>query len=108
MAAYFKQARLKSAFSFQDMYMGLSPFEAPSTFSMMAYTELAHGIWYPEGGMYRVVEALMDTARQAGVEFEFEADVERIEVDGTSARGVVLADGLVVKADVVVANADQP
>ena len=34
----------------------------------MPYTELAHGVWYPEGGMYSVVETLMDLARQAGVE----------------------------------------
>lgn len=49
MSAYFKNPRLKSAFSFQDVYMGLSPFEAPATFSMMPYTELEHGVWYPKG-----------------------------------------------------------
>ena len=58
MRRYFKDARLKSAFTFQDVYMGLSPFEAPATFSMMPYTELAHGVWYPKGGMYSVIEAL--------------------------------------------------
>ena len=52
MRAYFKQPRLKTAFTFQDVYMGLSPFEAPATFSMMPYTEFAHGVWYPRGGMY--------------------------------------------------------
>ena len=48
--------------------MGLSPFDAPATFSMMQYTELAHGVWYPKGGMYRIVEALVEIARLAGVE----------------------------------------
>lgn len=38
MSAYFVDPRLKSAFTFQDVYMGLSPFEAPATFSMMPYT----------------------------------------------------------------------
>ena len=52
MAAFFVEPRLKAAFTFQDVYMGLSPFEAPATFSMMPYTELAHGVWYPRGGMY--------------------------------------------------------
>ena len=47
MSAYFDDPRLKAAFTFQDVYMGLSPFEAPATFSMMPYTELAHGVWYP-------------------------------------------------------------
>ncbi|HEV8190906.1 MAG TPA: phytoene desaturase family protein [Ktedonobacterales bacterium] len=108
MSAYFREPRLKAAFTFQDVYMGLSPFEAPSTFSMMASTELAHGVWYPKGGMYRVVEALLDVARQAGVEFCFHTPVSRIEVDGTRAHGVVLADGRRLEADVIVANADLP
>lgn len=108
MGQYFKSPRLKAAFTFQDVYMGLSPFEAPATFSMMSYTELAHGAWYPKGGMYQVVEALVTLARQAGVEFEFEASVERIEVNGNVANGVRLTDGRHLGADVILANADLP
>lgn len=108
MSAYFKQPRLKAAFTFQDVYMGLSPFEAPATFSMMPYTELAHGVWYPQGGMSRIVQALVEIATQAGVEFEYGAAVERIDVNGTRARGVILEDGRHLQADVVVANADLP
>ena len=108
MSHYFKDDRLKSAFTFQDVYMGLSPFEAPATFSMMPYTELAHGVWYPKGGMYRVVEALVEIARLAGVEFEFNTPVERIEVNESHAKGVQLTDGRWVDADAVLANADLP
>jgi len=108
MSAFFASSRLKSAFTFQDVYMGLSPFEAPSTFSMMSYSELAHGVWYPKGGMYRVVEALMETAVQAGVEFLFDAPVERIDVNGSRARGVILEGGQRLEADAVLANADLP
>jgi phytoene desaturase len=108
MAAYFDDPRLKAAFTFQDVYMGLSPFEAPATFSLMPYTELAHGVWYPKGGMYRVVEALMDLAREAGVEFIFNAPVKQIVVNQTHARGVTLANGQSLDADIVLANADLP
>jgi phytoene desaturase len=108
MSAFFDEPRLKSAFTFQDVYMGLSPFEAPATFSMMPYTELAHGVWYPRGGMYQVVEALVTIARAAGVEFAFDAAVERIEVKGRRARGVVLADDRWLQADAILANADLP
>jgi phytoene desaturase len=75
---------------------------------MMPYTELAHGVWYPKGGMYSIVETLANLAEQAGVEFEFDALVERIEVNGSQARGVVLSDGRQIKADAVLANADLP
>ncbi|HMT21042.1 MAG TPA: phytoene desaturase family protein [Promineifilum sp.] len=108
MAGYFDSSRLKAAFTFQDVYMGLSPFEAPATFSMMPYTEIAHGVWYPQGGMYAIVEAMMGLARDAGVEFIFDTEVTRIVIDDDRARGVVLEGGEEVCADVVLANADLP
>lgn len=108
MGAYFTTPRLKAAFTFQDAYMGLSPFEAPATFSMMSYTELAHGVWYPKGGMYRVVEALMAIAEQAGVSFAFRSGVQRITVSGARVTGVVLDDGQHLQADAILANADLP
>jgi phytoene desaturase len=108
MSAYFDEPHLKSAFTFQDIYTGLSPFEAPATFSMMPYTELAHGVWYPKGGMYSIVESLMDLARQAGVEFSFDLAVERIDTNSRRARGVHLADGSYLEAGLVLANADLP
>jgi len=108
MSAYFEDPRLKAAFTFQDIYMGLSPFEAPATFSMMPYTELAHGVWYPKGGMYRIVETLMDLAREAGVKFIFNTTIKQIDTSSTHARGILLADGTHINADVVLANADLP
>jgi len=61
MSNYFSHPRLKAAFTFQDVYMGLSPFEAPATFSMMPYTELAHGVWYPKGGMFDAIPLRQNT-----------------------------------------------
>jgi len=42
---YFLTERLRRAFTFGSMYMGMSPFEAPGTYSLLQYTELAEGIW---------------------------------------------------------------
>ncbi len=108
MAQYFDHPRLKAAFTFQDMYMGLSPFDAPATFSMMQYTELAHGVWYPRGGMYQIVEALVQIAQEAGVIFEYGSAVEQIMVSGSRVTGVALDDGRRLLADAIVANADLP
>ncbi|HTP02766.1 MAG TPA: phytoene desaturase family protein [Anaerolineales bacterium] len=108
MSSYFREPRLKSAFTFQDLYMGLSPFEAPAMFSMMPYTELAHGVWYPRGGMYSIVEALVSIAEEAGVEFVYGTTILGIDVDDTGARSVTLEDGSHLKVDAVLANADLP
>jgi phytoene desaturase len=107
MSSYFDDPRLKAAFTFQDVYMGLSPFDAPATFSMMPYTELTHGVWYPKGGMYSVAEVLTKLASNAGVEFILDTSVERIDIKDESARGVVV-NGQVIEADAVLANADLP
>jgi phytoene desaturase len=51
---------------------------------------------------------MTDLARQAGVEFVFNSAVERIDVNAKRVRGVLLADGTQLEADVVLANADLP
>jgi phytoene desaturase len=108
MSAYFDNPRLKAAFSFQDVYMGLSPFEAPATFSLMPYTELEHGVWYPKGGMYSIVEALMQLAQAAGVEFAFDTTVEQIVVADDRVSLLEVEHDQQVRADVYLANADLP
>ncbi len=105
---YFDDPHLKAAFTFQNMYLGLSPYDAPATYSLLQYTELAGGVWFPLGGLYRVVESLASIAASLGVRFEYNAPVRQIEVDGRRATGVILRDGSRRTADVVVANADLP
>ncbi|MCX7609177.1 MAG: phytoene desaturase family protein [Anaerolineales bacterium] len=105
---YFRDPRLLAAFSFQNMYLGLSPYDAPATFSLLQYTELGDGVWFPKGGLYRPIETLAAIAEGLGVRFEYGTPVRRIQVNGRRAEGVVLEDGTLVKADVVVANADLP
>jgi phytoene desaturase (3,4-didehydrolycopene-forming) len=51
---YFLTERLRRVFTFASMYMGMSPFDAPGTYSLLQYTELAEGIWYPIGGFHKV------------------------------------------------------
>jgi phytoene desaturase len=108
MSRFFKNPRLKAAFTFQDVYMGLSPFEAPATFSLMPYTEIEHGVWYPKGGMFSIVDALMSLARDAGVEFAFDTTVERIIVKDNHVKELILEHDIRSMADVVLANADLP
>src|SRR5574338_810653 len=73
---YFRDPRLKAAFTFQNMYLGLSPYDAPATYSLLQYTELAGGVWYPMGGMFRVIETLTAIAEKLGVRFLYNAPVK--------------------------------
>lgn len=105
---YFSDPRLKAAFTFQNMYLGLSPYDAPATYSLLQYAELGEGVWFPMGGLYRVIESLVSIAEAHGVRFVYNAPVQCIEVEGRRATGVTLEDGRRIPADAVVANADLP
>ncbi|TKA26041.1 Phytoene desaturase [Salinomyces thailandicus] len=105
---YFWTERLRRVFTFGSMYMGMSPFDAPGTYSLLQYTELAEGVWYPVGGFHRVVQALVEVGERKGVVYRLGTEVKRIVVEegGARAVGVELEGGEVLKADVVVNNSD--
>ncbi|MDQ4000130.1 MAG: phytoene desaturase family protein [Actinomycetota bacterium] len=105
---YFRTEKLRQTFSFQTMYLGLSPFKAPAVYALLPYTELAEdGLWFPRGGMYELIEAVARLARDLGVRIYPNSPVEEIVVAKNRARGV-RANGEVVGADAVLANADLP
>ena len=105
---YFYTERLRRVFTFATMYMGMSPFDAPATYSLLQYTEFAEGIWYPKGGFHKVVEALVNIGKKFGVEYRLSTPVSRVltSSDGKKATGVLLEGGEKLMADVVVVNAD--
>ena len=105
---YFWTERLRRVFTFGSMYMGMSPFDAPGTYSLLQYTELAEGIWYPVGGFHRVIEALVDVGERLGVEYRLNSPVSDIKLtsDGSSVTGVELESGQFLEANIVVNNSD--
>lgn len=107
-ASYFQDQRLRQAFTFQDMYVGLNPYNAPAMFSFLQYSELVEGVWFPKFGMYSLVDALMKISSKWGVDFHFDSAVEEIEIDDDRAKGVILSDGRRLEADIIIANADLP
>jgi phytoene desaturase len=105
---YFKDERLKFAFIFQNLYMGVHPYQAPALFSLLQHTEFSDGVWFPVGGMNSIIQALVRIAKKNGVHFHYKAPVDRIKIHNDRATGVILKDGRQMDADVVVANADLP
>ncbi|KAI1755910.1 phytoene dehydrogenase [Xylaria castorea] len=105
---YFWSERLRRVFTFATMYMGMSPFDAPATYSLLQYTELAEGIWYPRGGFQTVLAALQRVGERLGVRYRLDTPVRQVLMhpDGKTARGVELESGEIVEADIVVVNAD--
>lgn len=107
-AHFFKSDKLRKAFSFHSMFLGLSPFAAPAIYSLITYADLALGMWYPKGGIYRIIEDMVTLATEMGVDVRTNAAVEEICVESGRVRGVRLASGEQIAADLVISNADLP
>lgn len=102
---YFKDERLRQLFSFQSMYLGVSPHEAPAVYSVVNYMETGLGIWYPKGGMYKLSEALQKLVLDLGGEVITKSPVKEIIVKDRKAVGVTTTKAT-YDADIVVANSD--
>ena len=109
---YFWTERLRRVFTFGSMYMGMSPFDAPGTYSLLQYTELAEGIWYPKGGFHSIVAALVRIGQRFGVTYRLSSSIASINLttpnfsNNRCATGVTLITGESMSADVVIINAD--
>lgn len=102
---YFADERIRLAFSFQSKYLGMSPFNCPSLFSILSFLEYEYGVWHPYGGCGAVSEAMARVAREMGVRITLGEEVEEVLFDGRRAIGVRTATGE-HRADAIVMNAD--
>lgn len=105
---FFSHPHLMMAYTFQNIYVGQSPFNSPALFSMVPAAELTEGSFFPRGGMYSIVEKLFNAAESLGVKFYFNSGVTKINIAGKNAEGIMLEDGREIIADIIVANADLP
>jgi phytoene desaturase len=96
------------AFTFQNIYVGQNPYQAPAFFSMLPGAEIAEGALFPKGGMHRIVEKLLEKATSLGVTIHYKKPTAKIILNGNKTEGILLEDGTRINADLVVANADLP
>lgn len=101
----FDDDRLMLAMSFQTKYLGMSPFNCPSLFTMLAFLEYEYGIFHPIGGLGSVSKRMASIAKDLGVTFKMNEAVESVIMDGKTIKGVRTANGEFL-ADKVVMNAD--
>lgn len=96
------------AFTFQNIYVGQSPYKAPAFFSMLPSVELMEGSLFLKGGMYSIVDKLVSTASGCGVKFNYNKAVDKININNKHAKGITLTDGSIINADIIIANAGLP
>ncbi len=105
---YLKDERLRRAFSIQPLLVGGNPCSTTCIYSMIHYLERKWGVFFPQGGTGALVDGLARLATDVGIEVRLNSAVSEVLVRGGRARGVLLANGDRLDADLVVCNADPP
>jgi phytoene desaturase len=101
----FESPYLRQFFKRFTTYNGSSPFQAPATLNVIPHVELGLGGFYIEGGIYKLVQALMQLAEKLEVNFHFNTEVESIIVENGRAAGIH-AGGESFHSDLVISNSD--
>jgi phytoene desaturase len=105
LGSYFSDPRIRLAFSFQSKYLGMSPFQCPSLFSILSFLEYEYGVFHPMGGCGAVTAAMARVARELGVDIRTDEPVREILFEGRRAVGARTDSG-VYRSDALLINAD--
>ena len=105
-ARFFTHPQILKILEFPVLFLGATPEKTPALYSLMNYADLKLGTWYPMGGMNEVVKAMTQLAISLGVEFLYNQDVVKIEINSLANATHVKTETTSFPADIVVANAD--
>ena len=103
---FFKTRKLQQIMEYTMVFLGTSPYEAPALYNLMSHMDFNQGVFYPEGGFYELINALVAIAEKNGAEVRNESEVSKIIVENGKTTGVQLGSGEFISADLVISNAD--
>jgi phytoene desaturase len=102
---FFRHLRIIRMLEFPVLFLGAAPKDTPALYTLMNYADIALGTWYPKGGMYKVVEAMVALAREFGVKFHFNSEVTQLSIKDNRIDAIQVNDRRIA-VDHVVAAAD--
>lgn len=102
---WFGHPKVVQLFDRYATYNGSNPYKTPATLNVIAHLEHNTGAYFPEKGMFQIVEALVGLARRMGVEFRYHSAVTRVVIENQEVKGVVVNDSM-IPFDLVVSDID--
>jgi phytoene desaturase len=102
---YFKSEKIRKILEYTIVFLGGSPYDSPALYSLMSYVDFEMGVWFPVGGMGKLVEAMHMIAEEQGAKFVFNEPANRILIEKNKAKGVK-TNKITYDSDIVIVNAD--
>jgi phytoene desaturase len=101
----FKNEKLIQILEFPVLFLGAKPSKTPSFYSFMNFADFGLGTWQPTNGFHDVILGMATLAKELGVKFEVNSNVEKILVEENKTTGFV-CNGKFIPADIVLSGAD--
>jgi phytoene desaturase len=101
----FKNPRLIQILEFPVLFLGAKPSDTPSFYNFMNYADFGLGTWHPKTGMFDVVCAMETLARELGVTFHTNSNIEKIIVENKTAKALII-NGEKIISDLILSGAD--
>ena len=101
---YISNQHLQDVINFFIKYVGSSPYDAPAVLNLLPYVQLEYGLWYVNGGMYNLAEALKDLLEELGVKISCNCEVVELITEDKAVSKARLKDGKIVEGDIFVSN----
>ena len=102
----FNNPRLIKILEFPVLFLGAKPGNTPAMYNFMNWADFGLGTWHPVGGMFEVIKAMESLAKELGVIFKTNSNVEKINVAKNKVESI-LVNGEHQKApDVLLSGAD--
>jgi len=100
-----EEKHLVQLFNRYATYNGSSPYKTPGMMTLIQHLESHYGTYIPLKGMNDISNSLYRLAERKGVKFEFESEVEKIEIQNNQATGIIVNNKL-KRFDKIVSNSD--
>jgi|TARA_Y100000816_G_C26106260_1_gene588046 phytoene desaturase len=101
----FKNPKLRQLLQFPVLFLGAKPKDTPAFYNFMNFADYGLGTWHPEGGIYSVIKGMVKLAESLGVKFHLNSPVEKIVVDQSKAKGIIVNKKF-FEADAILSGAD--
>ena len=104
---YFESDDVREIISLVSFFLGGTPFDTPSVFTMLSYTEFVHdGYYNVKGGMYSIVEGFVKMLEDNGVKIHYNKEIVDIRSDGSGLLALVDRDNKKWDSDIYIINSD--
>ena len=103
---YFKHPYLIGLLEFPVLFLGASAENIPALYSLMSYSAIKQGTFYPLGGFNKIVQAIVKLCRGLGVNFITDDAVKKINVSDARVESIITNKDNLIPVDYVVASAD--